>query len=55
MNVILLYVNKLFKENFDTIFMKNRKKTVKTLKKKKNQFLFIFIFFHKNFLKVILL
>ena len=54
MNVILLYVNKLFKENFDTIFMKNRKKLLK-LKKKKNQFLFIFIFFHKNFLKVILL
>ena len=52
MNVILLYVNKLFKENFDTIFMKNRKKLLKL--KKKSVFIY-FYFFHKTFLKVILL
>ena len=51
MNVILLYVNKLFKENFDTIFMKNRKKTVKTLKKKKISFYLFLFFFIKTFLK----
>ena len=44
MNVILLYVNKLFKENFDTIFMKNRKKLLKLKKKKKSVFIYFYFF-----------
>ena len=42
------YVNRLFQENFNTIFMKNIKNG-----KIKNQFIYLF-FSHKKFLKVIL-